>query len=283
MIKSSSIYRCVIIALLISSITSPVYAIDKQSSQTLNKAMVGIIKAAGKVSINKVCEAVLPKVFCEVVVDPVLSAIYEDFPFLKPNNEDSQEQLNKKAAITIQQLQENKKYQQMMLSNFKETKKEQKVIITKINKLGTTQAEILESIHIILSYQKDIKEGVDELVDKQRKEDKDKLLDKKAEVMTIWYKAYNLSEKRKHLLELLKARGDSREQEFTEVQKDISLLEESKAVIESKTPTASGSPNINLESLGKIRVLLNQYILIYEERNEFLKEDLEKLRKKQGS
>lgn len=283
MIKSSSVYRCVIIALLISSITSPVYAIDKQSSQTLNKAMVGIIKAAGKVSINKVCEGVLPKVFCEVVVDPVLSAIYEDFPFLKPNMEDSQEQLNKKAAVTIQQLQENKKYQQMMLSNFKEIKKEQKVIITKINKLGTTQAEIQESIHIILSYQKNIKEGVDELVDKQRKEDKDKLVDKKAEVIIIWYKAYNLSEKRKHLLELLKARGDSREQEFTEVQKDISLLEENKAVIESKTPTASGSPNIDLESLGKIRVLLNRYILIYEERNEFLKEDLEKLRKKQGS
>lgn len=259
--------------IVFSNFPNSAFPQDNHILLTINKAMTGIIRAAGNIGAKKACEVVLPNIFCEVVVDPVLSAVYEDVPFLNPNKNDTLEQLNQKAEFTIQHLKDNKKYQNMMISNFLRIKEGQKTILTEINKLGITQREIQQSIQSVLLYQIDIKESVDDLLDKRIKEDAQNINRTRTETLGLLYKYKNYEGKRLHLLELLNHWG-------VNPVKNISREQLAIANMLSESIKQINSTDVTLEKLETAKLTYIKLIVALEENIELLESLLKKTKEK---
>lgn len=257
-----------ICALLCIVFSPPALAQDSQAIQTANKAIAGILKAATNTSATKICEAVLPVVFCDIVVGPVVSAIYEDYPLLAPNREDSLSESQRKAAHTIELLQNNEKYQALITKSLDKIGRDQGRILREIRSLGKTQAEIQTSIQSILLYQAETRKGVEELIQRQEVEEAARRTQAKSTLYSLHYRAKDLVDERKHTLHLLKALGEDYPEEFSALEVDYDTMEKFKTGIEL--------PENTLDKLESLHILLNKFIVVYERRNQMLKEVLDK-------
>lgn len=239
--------------------------------QTVNKALAGIVKAASHMGAAKVCEAVVPKAFCDVIVGPVLSAVYEDYPLLQPKPNDSLQESQRKADRVIQLLQDNQRYQNMMIQALDRMGQDQDAVLAVLRDLGQSQAEVQTAVQSMLLHQIQMRQGIDELLRGQRMEQQTRWLQSRSDLSVLSYRARLLVDERAELVRRLAARGVKKPAEISDTDHDHAVLANAQRILDS--------PDSSDERLEATRVNLNKLILLYQSLNQGLAEDLKRASK----
>ena len=151
MVKNINVHGLVFLCFFLSANSS--HASVEENKKIASDAISGIIKAAGKYSVGTVCKLTLPAVLCEVLIEPVISSLYEEMPSLRPNDDDSLMELRQKADMSVAYLEKNKKMQELIVAGLAKIKDKQSEILSQVLMLGKSQNQIKRNIELLIREQ----------------------------------------------------------------------------------------------------------------------------------
>jgi len=228
---------------------------NESIAEVLNSTIKAIILSATNIGANEVCKLTLPKVFCDIVVKPVISTLYQQATFLKPKDDDDPETMRAKAEAAGHYLETHEELQRMMIVQFSLLKENQAAIMEEIRGLGKSQKEMQASIQHLIFGQRRIEDKVDSIAEFNEYDRDQKVVEKRMEALLLAetiisrYRELDSLEKRINELRGEEGRSDRINRQIEDFKKVVEKIQSE----EFASEFSSGTPEQRESFLNRLR------------------------------